>query len=76
MSGNNYYRSLLEGRARRLTELIEMAAPNDLICQEVMLLTQAAMPLSPSQFKSWKTHKGSNHNEGNNDFQNLQSATG
>ena len=49
----NYYMGLLEGRAQRLNNLIKVAAPSDIICQEVLLLMQAAVPLEPSFFKSW-----------------------
>lgn len=48
-----YYMGLLEGRAKRLNELIEEAAPADVVCQEVLLLVQAAVQLKPSYFKSW-----------------------
>lgn len=48
-----YFMSLLEGRAKRLTDLIESAAPESLICHEVILLLQAAVPLNPKTFKSW-----------------------
>jgi hypothetical protein len=43
---------LLEGRSKRLVELIEMAAPIDIICKEVELLVEAVKPLD-STFKSW-----------------------
>lgn len=50
MSGyNSYYMGLLEGRAKRLTELIEIAAPHDMIWKEVMLITEAAKPFAPKQ---------------------------
>jgi hypothetical protein len=61
--------SLLESRAKRLNELLEVAAPTDLICKEVKLLTEAAMPLSPSLFESLSVP-----NE--NGFHKIHSATG
>jgi hypothetical protein len=54
MKERSDYMKLLEGRAKRLNELLEVAAPTDMICQEVMLLFQAAKPLEPRIFKSWK----------------------
>ncbi len=50
---DNYYMKLLEGSAKRLNELLEVAAPIDMICNEVRLLVQVAQPLKPSAFKSW-----------------------
>lgn len=51
MSG--YYMGLLEGRAKRLTELIEIAAPHDMIWKEVMLITEAAKPFAPKSLPQW-----------------------
>lgn len=48
----NYYMKLLLGRSKRLEELLEIAAPTDMICKEVMLLVEAAKPLDP-KFRSW-----------------------
>lgn len=53
----NYYMELLEGRAKRLNELLAMAAPTDMICREVMLVTEAATPLEPQAFHSWNYNK-------------------
>lgn len=49
-SNNNYHMGLLEGRAKRLNELLEMAAPTDMIWKEIVLITEAARPFAP---KSW-----------------------
>jgi hypothetical protein len=70
MSRKDYYMSLLESRAKRLNELLEVAAPTDLICKEVRLLTEAALPLSPSLFESLSV------NNSENDFHKIHSATG
>ncbi len=48
----NYYMRLLESRSKRLVELIDMAAPIDMICKEVKLLAKAVEPLDPT-LKSW-----------------------
>lgn len=53
----SYYMGLLEGRAKRLNELLEIAAPMDMICKEIMLLVDAAEPLEPKSFKSWNYGK-------------------
>ena len=50
----SYYIKLLEGRAKRLNELLEVAAPIDIICNEIMLLVQIVKPLEPKVFKSWQ----------------------
>jgi len=55
MNGSRtYYMKLLEGRVKRLNELLEVAAPTDIICNEIMLLAQLARPLDPRVFKSWQ----------------------
>ena len=48
MNGHQkYYMKLLEGRAKRLNELLEVAAPTDMIYKEIMLLCDAAKPFAP-----------------------------
>lgn len=49
----NYYMKLLEGRAKRLSKLIKIAAPQEMICKEVILILQAAMQLD---LKPWSNH--------------------
>jgi hypothetical protein len=64
---NSYHMGLLESRAKRLNELLEIAAPTDMIYKEVMLLTEAAKPLAP---KSWTNGYGKwGPQEGQNDSQ-------
>jgi hypothetical protein len=46
-----YYMSLLEGRATRLTELIKCAASPDLICNEAFLIMKAALAMKPAFFR-------------------------
>lgn len=60
-----YYMMLLEGRAKRLNELLEVSAPVDMICNEIKLLVYAAQPLKPAAFKSWScpAKKGSHEPE-------------
>lgn len=41
----NDYLDLLESRAKRLTDLLAMAAPDEVICQEVILILKATLPL-------------------------------
>lgn len=48
---------LLEGRAERLNVLIKIAAPEEMICKEVILILQAAMLVSPNKFKSWSNNE-------------------
>lgn len=50
MAGYNksYYMALLENRAKRLHELLEVAAPEDMIYKEIMLLADAAQPFAPA----------------------------
>lgn len=55
-----YYKRLLEGRSKRLNELLEIAAPQEMICKEVILIVQAASLLSPHTFKSW-SNNGKKH---------------
>lgn len=50
MDCKQYYFRLLEGRAKRLNELLEIAAPENLICNEVLLILKAAVILSPRTF--------------------------
>jgi hypothetical protein len=47
---------LLEGRSERLNELIKIAAPQSMICKEVILIVQAASLLNPHTFKSWSSN--------------------
>lgn len=56
-----YYKRLLEGRSKRLNELLEIAAPQEMICKEVILIVQAASLLSPHTFKSWSNNNGKTH---------------
>jgi hypothetical protein len=56
-----YYHRLLEGRAKRLNELLEIAAPQEMICKEVILIVQAASLLNPHTFKSWSNNNGKEH---------------
>jgi hypothetical protein len=53
MNRKEYYLSLLEGRTTRLNELLTIAAPDELICKEILLIVQAAIPLNPEIFKSF-----------------------
>lgn len=63
MSGyNTYYMGLLEGRAKRLTELIEIAAPTDMIWKEVMLITDAASQWIHGS-NGWGPKEGQNNEE-------------
>ena len=48
-----YYKKLLEGRAKRLNDLLDASAPMDMVFNEIMLLVRAAEPLKPPKFKSW-----------------------
>lgn len=54
-STKDYYMRLLEGRAERLSELIKIAAPDNMICKEVILIVQAASQLNP--YKSWSNNE-------------------
>jgi hypothetical protein len=83
MSGyNTYYMGLLEGRAKRLTELIEIAAPPDMIWKEVMLITEAAKPFAPKSTPQWGYGGGAwgqKEGQSNEEFQSKfqsQCATG
>ncbi len=83
MSARAYHMGLLEGRAKRLSDLLEMAAPTDLICKEVRMLAEAALPLDPNGFKSWgvpskiQSMKEHPSNESNGfQIQGLHQATG
>ncbi len=58
---NNYYMRLLEGRSKRLEELLEIAAPIDMICKEVKLLAEAVKPFDP-KFRSWALKESINEN--------------
>jgi hypothetical protein len=53
MNRQEYHLSLVENRANRLNELLSIAAPDELICKEVLLILQAAIPLNPSVFKTF-----------------------
>lgn len=70
-----YHMGLLEGRAKRLNELLEIAAPTDMIWKEVMLLTEAAKPFAP---KSWNYKRGPQEGQNNEELQSSirQCATG
>lgn len=63
----NNHMLLLESRARRLTELLEIAAPSDMIYNEIMLLTEAAKPLAPKSwgkgYGQWPQQEGNNENQ-------------
>jgi len=52
----DYYMRLLDGRSERLNELIKIAAPQDMICKEVVLIVQAVSLLNPHAFKSWSNN--------------------
>lgn len=49
MINNNYYMKLVESRSKRLQDLLEMGAPIDMICKEVVLLMEATKPLDPER---------------------------
>ena len=67
---------LLEGRAKRLNELLEIAAPTDMIWKEIQLLSEAAKPFAPKS-KSWSYNKGQEGQNESKEFQSIQScATG
>lgn len=73
---NRDHMSLLESRARRLNELLEIAAPSDMIYNEVMLLTEAAKPLAPKT-KMWGNGNGYGQwpkQEGHNEQEEFQSS--
>jgi hypothetical protein len=53
MTRQEYHLSLLGNRANRLNELLNIAAPDELICKEVLLIMQAAIPLNPGVFKNF-----------------------
>lgn len=72
----SYYMKLLEGRAKRLNELLEVAAPTDMICKEIMLLVAAAEPLDPKAFKSWNYGKWSQKGVQNENEKHQWCATG
>jgi len=72
---HNYYMKLLEGRAKRLNELLEIAAPTDIICKEIMLLTQIAQPLHPNIFKSW-TYTNQKESDNEDPAERFKCATG
>jgi len=70
--------SLLESRAKRLNELLEIAAPSDMIYNEIMLLAEAAKPFAPKKvwsngYGQWPQQEGKNE-----EFQSSfrQAATG
>jgi hypothetical protein len=48
---------LLEGRSKRLNQLIKIAAPKHMICKEVILIVQIAMVLNPNMFKPWSNNE-------------------
>ena len=52
-----YYMRLVEGRSKRLSELLMISAPIDLICKEVRMLAEIAVVLDPTVFKSWSGPK-------------------
>lgn len=51
----NYYMGLLEKRAKRLNELLEMAAPQDVLLKEIKLIVETAALINPGIVKSWKS---------------------
>ena len=66
--------SLLESRAKRLNELLEIAAPDDMIYKEIMLLSEAAKPLAPKT-KTWGNGYGQwPRQEGYNEQEEFQSS--
>ncbi len=78
MANRNYYMGLLESRAKRLNELLEMAAPIDIICKEIVLLREAAEPLAPQAFwnySKWQKGPYENH-QGNYQGNYQECATG
>lgn len=66
---------LLESRAKRLNELLEIAAPSDMIYKEIMLLSEAAKPLAPKT-KTWGTNGYGQwpQQEGHNEQEEFQSS--
>lgn len=70
-----YYLNLLRSRAKRLNEMLEIAAPPDMIYKEIMLLTDAARPFAPQP--QWGGYGGTweNQNEESQGYQR-QCATG
>lgn len=77
---NSNHMALLESRAKRLNELLEIAAPSDMIYNEVMLLSEAAKPFAPQTTPKWGNGYGQQwpqqegHNEQESSFR--QAATG
>ncbi len=52
MVSQQYFRETLERRVNRLSDLLEMSAPTQLVGKEVALIVQAAMGYCPQEVSS------------------------
>jgi hypothetical protein len=58
-----YYMQVLEGRSKRLNELLEISAPMNIISREVKLIVKITALINPVSFNTWRLWTQGNEDE-------------